>query len=371
MKASILAILKKHLIAFLLSIALIAALLVVALFASKTKTGTFYAKYDHLRLLWDETVFDLYKDEKAGKDAEVYDWVRFVWEDGKCYRISDEGEAVEVSEGEYSRQVVFLDVSGMKRTDAGKGEFDGVPVDYETFEDEGWKQTYYFGAKGGLEGYEVIDKDEPEEIYKTVRVVLYDNDVPKDVFDVPQDYRFFDYGEDGFWDEPYDGDGESSDTKMGAFYDAYDHLKVDLDGSVIEIYKGGKVAELFDGLRGVWEWNGSTCYMIDGEARTVELSDEYLPEIAYMDLEGMALTDTGKGKFGGKQLDYETYEDEGWKQTYYFDADGGLKGYVIVDLEEPDEIFKTVQVLAYDDKVPAGVFDVPEDYEFIGDGAVG
>ena len=162
-------------------------------------------------------------------------------------------------------------------------------------------------------------------------------------------------------------------SKMEAFYAKYNHLEMVLDGDAFDLYKsrdrGIKDAEIWYGARFVWD--GDLCYVIDDEDQTVEATEgELFREIIYIDVEGMTLTDSGKGTFEGQQLDYETFEDEDWKQTYYFNEDGGLKGYVIIDKEEPGEIYKTLQVLSYDNNVPAGVFDVPANYEVIED-AVG
>ena len=159
-------------------------------------------------------------------------------------------------------------------------------------------------------------------------------------------------------------------SKMETFYAKYNHLEMVLDGDVFDLYKSkSKDAEIWGGSRFVWD--GDLCYVIDDEEQTMEITeDEFFREVIYMDVDGMKLKDTGKGAFEGEQLDYETFEDEDWKQTYYFNEDGGLAGYAIIDKEAPGEIYKTLQVLSYDDNVPAGVFDIPADYEVI-ENAVG
>ena len=169
---------------------ILAASLLAGCGASKSKMETFYAKYNHLEMVLDGDVFDLYKSRYGGiKDAEIWGAYRFVWEDGICYAIDDEDQTVEVSEDEFFREIIYMDVEGLALTGSGKGEFEGKQLDYETFEDEDWKQTYYFDVDGGLKGYVIIDKEEPEEIYKSLEVLSYDNNVPAGVFDIPADYE--------------------------------------------------------------------------------------------------------------------------------------------------------------------------------------
>ena len=175
---------------------LLTCILAACLFAAcgkpavKSKMEAFYAKYNHLEMILDGDAFDLYKSRNAEiKDAEIWNGIRFVWEDGFCYIIDDEEQTVEITEDEFFREVIYLDVDGMTLTDSGKGEFEGRQLDYEIFEDEDWKQTYYFNEDGGLVGYVIVDKEEPEEIYKSLDVLSYDNNIPAGVFDIPEDYE--------------------------------------------------------------------------------------------------------------------------------------------------------------------------------------
>ena len=187
MKAQILTFLKRRAILLLIALVLLGLLALGAkLFEPKSQMKTFYRKYNHVKVVLEDLTFDIYKGEG---DAEVYDWGRCVWKDGKCYRINDGEKAMEVSKDQFFPEDIYLDVGDMKRTATGKGGFEGKQLDSETFEDEDWKQTYYFDADGGLKGYVVVDKEAPDEVYKSIQVLSYDNDVPKGVFDIPSDYK--------------------------------------------------------------------------------------------------------------------------------------------------------------------------------------
>ena len=177
----------KRILAILLACILTASLL-AACGASKSKMEAFYVKYGHLEMVIGDTSFDLYKDGK-GRDAEDYGWGRYVWDGDTCYMIDYENKTVQVSVDEYFPEDIYIDVGGMRLTGSGKGMFGGALLDSETFEDEDWKQTYYFDGNGGLKGYVVVDKEEPEEVYKSLEVLSYDNNIPKGVFDVPADYE--------------------------------------------------------------------------------------------------------------------------------------------------------------------------------------
>jgi len=178
----------KRIIANLLACILAASLLAACgKPTAKSKMEAFYAKYNHLKMVLEGDAFDLYKSKS--RDAEIWHGARFVWEDGLCYFIDDETQTVEITEDEFFREVIYMDVDGMRLTDSGKEAFEGEQLDYETFEDEDWKQTYYFDEDGGLKGYVIVDKEEPGEIYKFLVVLAYDNNIPSGIFDIPDDYE--------------------------------------------------------------------------------------------------------------------------------------------------------------------------------------
>jgi len=101
-------------------------------------------------------------------------------------------------------------------------------------------------------------------------------------------------------------------------------------------------------------------YMIDPDARTVMImsSADFEEDEEDLDYSGLVFIQDGQGDFLGQTLPYEEYSEDGTLVKYFF------KGKELVGMEmNIDGMIQVLEIFELSGNIPAGMFDIPKDYE--------
>jgi len=148
-----------------------------------------------------------------------------------------------------------------------------------------------------------------------------------------------------------EAEGEKVQTKAQMAYEGDNYA------SISEMNMGGMA------IKSRTIKKGDAMYSINDAAKTVmKIAVPTSPEKGKpADFSGLNYLGDGKGTVNGKSLPYEEYGFEGGTLRYYFD---GKKLYAMES--KMTEATMLMLVEEFSDKIPAGIFDIPTDYQTVG-----
>jgi len=150
--------------------------------------------------------------------------IRIVAKDGKGYTIMDELQMIFVSDMSLEEAADEVSIMGddsnitskmaraiqtnIKYVGEGSGDFHGKTYRYDEYKDTDGSQIFYYMDGSNLKGIRTVSAD--GEIID-VEIILFDQNVPDSVFDLPDDYIMFDENfsfnfDDSDFDWDYDWD---------------------------------------------------------------------------------------------------------------------------------------------------------------------
>ncbi|AGA67767.1 hypothetical protein Desdi_0213 [Desulfitobacterium dichloroeliminans LMG P-21439] len=153
-------------------------------------------------------------------------------------------------------------------------------------------------------------------------------------------------------------------TDMMASDKYFMKYRMTTDGESIETemaYMGDDLATrtLVNGVESRMIIKDNKVYMIDPVEKIIMIinSDDYEQE-EEIDYAGLAYVGEGKGDFLGETFHYEEYSADGGTTKYFFD------GKKLVGIESSYEDMNiAMEVLELSKKIPADLFEIPQDYE--------
>lgn len=156
--------------------------------------------------------------------------------------------------------------------------------------------------------------------------------------------------------------------------------------TVLNVVSGDKVYSKSEsgGMTMEYIEKGDKFYLMMNETKTVMVSNRYEDEAGEASDPGIVYDDlnyVGKGKeeFMGENMSYEEYDVEIGTAKYFIE-NGKLKGMKmtidtseLIDDEEDGDIIQDgeaemiIEVLSYEEKADESLFEIPEDYEVLGE----
>jgi hypothetical protein len=111
---------------------------------------------------------------------------RIVTRDGKEYMIRDLSRTVFVSDVPVKDDDFSpFNASGLTYVREGTEEFNGGVYEFDEYADSAGVKLYYYMDSGSFIGMRVIDISESIDL----KVIVFDSNVPDDIFDIPADYH--------------------------------------------------------------------------------------------------------------------------------------------------------------------------------------